>query len=50
MKPKRWTGHKATRILFGKPERSRPLGRKWEGNIKVDLKNPVWGMDWIYPA
>jgi hypothetical protein len=35
----------------GKPERKRPLGRprrKWEDNIKMDLREIGWGgMDWI---
>jgi hypothetical protein len=38
-------------ILVGKPEGNRPLGRprrKWEDNIKMDLRQIVWGgMDWI---
>jgi len=40
----------ADRVLVGKPERRRPLGRprrRWEDNIKVDLQNVGWGMDWI---
>jgi hypothetical protein len=41
----------AYRALVGKPEGSRPLGRprrKWEGNIKMDLREVVWeGPDWI---
>ena len=43
----RWTGHVARmgedrgvhRVLVGKPERKRPLGRprrRWEDNIKMD--------------
>ena len=39
------------RVLVGKPEGKRPLGRpsgKWEYNIKLDLKEVGWaGMDWI---
>jgi hypothetical protein len=39
------------RILGGKPERKRPLGRprlKWVDNIKMDLREIRWdGMDWI---
>jgi hypothetical protein len=35
----------------GKPEGRRPLGRprrRWEANIKMDLREIVWGgMDWI---
>ena len=50
----RWAGHVARmgerrgahRILVGKPEGSRPLGRsrrRWEGNIKMDLQDVGWG-------
>ena len=45
----RWEGHVARmgegrgvyRVLVGKPERKRPLGRprrRWEDNIKMDLQ------------
>jgi hypothetical protein len=41
----------AYRILVGKPERKRPLGRpmcKWVDNIKMDLREIGWeDMDWI---
>jgi hypothetical protein len=41
----------AYRILVGKPEGKRPLGRpkcKWVNNIIVDLREIGWdGMDWI---
>jgi hypothetical protein len=41
----------AYRILVGKPERKRPLGRprcRWADNIKMDLGEIGWGaMDWI---
>jgi hypothetical protein len=41
----------AYRILVGKPEGKRPLGRprrKWVDNIKIDLKEIGWdGMDWM---
>jgi hypothetical protein len=55
----RWAGHvahmwendNAYRILVGKPEGKRPLGRPrrmWEDNIKMDLREIGWGgMDWI---
>jgi hypothetical protein len=55
----RWTGHEARigqkrnayRILMGRPERKRPLGRPsrtLEDNIKIDLRDIGWGdMDWI---
>jgi hypothetical protein len=39
------------RILVGKPEGKRPLGRprrRWEDNIRMDLGDIEWGgMDWI---
>ena len=39
------------RVLVGKPEGKRPLGRtrlKWEANIKMDLQEVgCGGMDWI---
>jgi hypothetical protein len=38
------------RILVGRPEGKRPLGRpgrRWEDNIKKDLQEVGWGMDWI---
>jgi hypothetical protein len=48
----RWAGHialmgekrKAYRILVGKPEVKRPLGRpgcRWEDNLKMDLREIV---------
>jgi hypothetical protein len=40
----------AYRVLMGKPGGKRPLGRprhRWEGNIKMDLKEVGWGMEWI---
>jgi hypothetical protein len=41
----------AYRALVGKPEGRRPLGRprrRWEDNIKIDLREVGWGgMDWI---
>jgi hypothetical protein len=36
----------AYKILVGKPERKRPLGRprhRWEDNIKMDLKRHTMG-------
>ena len=42
------------RILMGKPEGKRPLGRhrlRWEDNIKMDLQELVCEvMDWIEQA
>jgi len=55
----RWAGHVACigegrgvyRVLVGKPEGKRPLGRPrhgWEVNIKMDLQEVGCGvMDWI---
>jgi hypothetical protein len=41
----------AYRILVGKPEGKRPLGRPrrtWEDNIRMDLRETGWGgIDWI---
>jgi len=42
------------RVLVGKPEGKRPLGRPgctWENNIKMDLQEVGYGgMNWIEPA
>jgi hypothetical protein len=42
----------AYKILVGKPERKRPLGRprrRWEDNIRMDLREIGWEVvDWIY--
>ena len=58
----RWAGHVArmgdrrgvNRVLVGKPEGKRPLGRprcRWEDNIKMCLQEEgSWGMDWIEMA
>jgi len=55
----RWAGHVARmgerrdiyRVLVGKPEGKRPLGRlrhRWEDNIKMDLQEVgFWVMGWI---
>jgi len=44
----------AYKILFGKPEEKKPLGRprhKWKDNIKMDLRVIGYeGVDWIYLA
>jgi hypothetical protein len=41
----------AYRALVGKPEGTRPLERprrRWENNIKMDLREVGWGgIDWI---
>ena len=37
-------------VLVEKPEGRRPLGsfrRRWEDNIKMDLREVSWGIDWI---
>ena len=55
----RWAGHVARmgerrvvhKVLVGKPEGKRPLGRprrRWEDNIKMDLEEVgrgLWGLD-----
>jgi hypothetical protein len=58
----RWAGHIARigegrgvyRVLVGKPEGKRPLGRprhRWVDNIKMDLQEVgCGGMDWIERA
>ena len=54
----RWAGHVARmgerrgvhRVLVEKPEGKRPLGRprrRWEGNIKMDLREVGGGGDWM---
>jgi hypothetical protein len=55
----RWAGHvtcmgeerKVYKVLVGKPEGKRPLGRprrRWEDGIRMDLREIVlWGVDWI---
>jgi len=55
----RWAGHVARmgvdrgvlRVLVGKPEEKRPLGRprrRWKDNIKVDLQEVGGGRgDWM---
>jgi len=55
----RWIGHVAhirdregaNRVLVGRPEGKRPLGRprhRWEDNIKMDLQQVgLRGVDWI---
>jgi len=41
----------AYRVLVGKPERRRPLGRhrhRWKDNIKMGLQGVDWGdMNWM---
>jgi len=55
----RWAGHVACmgegrgvcRVLVGKPEGKRPLGRprrRWDDNIKMDIQEVgCGGMEWI---
>ena len=43
-------GRGVHRVLVGKPEGKRPLGRlrrRWEDNIKVDLQEVGEGGDWM---
>jgi hypothetical protein len=58
----RWAGHVARmgegrsffRVLVGRPEGKRPLGRlrrSWEDNIKMDLREiGIYGANWIQLA
>jgi hypothetical protein len=58
----RWTGHvarmgeerKVYKVLVGKPEGKRPLGRprrRWENGIRMDLREIGWGsVEWIQLA
>jgi hypothetical protein len=55
----RWVGHVARmgedrnvyKVLMGKPEGKRPLGRprcRWEDGMRMDLREIGWGsVDWI---
>jgi hypothetical protein len=54
----RWAGHvarmgeekKVYKVLVGKPEGKRPLGRprrRWEDGIRMDLREIGLGVDWI---
>jgi hypothetical protein len=49
-----WEKREAYRVLVGKHEGKRPLGRpkrRWKDNIKRDLQGAgCGGMDWIYLA
>jgi hypothetical protein len=42
------------RVLLGKPERNRPLGRprrRWDDGIRMNLREISWGsVDWIQLA
>jgi hypothetical protein len=42
------------KVLMGKPEEKRPLGRprrRWEDGIRMDLRETGWGsVDWIQLA
>jgi hypothetical protein len=46
-----WEGRGVYRVLVGRPEGKRPLGRprrRWEDNIKTDLKEiGIDGANWI---
>jgi hypothetical protein len=57
----RWAGHVAHigeergvyRVLGGKPEGKRPLGRprrRWVDNIRMDLQEVGCGLDWAGPG
>jgi hypothetical protein len=58
----RWAGHvertgegrNGYRVLMGKPEGKRPLGRprrRWEDGIETDFRRTGWrGVEWIHLA
>jgi hypothetical protein len=58
----RWAGHvarvgegrKVYRVMVGKPEGNRPLGRprrRWEDRVKMDIREIGWGgVEWIHLA
>jgi hypothetical protein len=38
------------KVLDGKPEGKRPLGRqkhRWKDGIRINLKETYWGVEWI---
>jgi hypothetical protein len=47
-------GRGVYRVLVGRPEGKRPMGRprrRWEDNIKLDLREMgIYGMNWIHVA
>jgi hypothetical protein len=47
-------GRNVYRVLVGKPEGKRPLGRprgRWEDGIKISIRENVWsGVEWIHLA
>jgi len=50
---RRGEGRGVHRVLVGKPEWKRPLGKprhKWEDNIKMDLQEVGGGGDWMEVA
>ena len=45
-----WEGRGVHRVLVGKPEGKRPVGRsrhRWEENIKMDLREVAESGDWM---
>jgi hypothetical protein len=57
----KWAGHvvrmgeerKLYKVLVGKPEERRPLGRprrRWEDGIRVDTGEISWDVEWIHLA
>jgi hypothetical protein len=44
---------KVYKVLVGKPEGKRPLGRprrRWEDGIRMDITEIGWGVEWIQLA
>jgi hypothetical protein len=58
IKRMRWAGHvarmgeerKVYKVLVGKPEGKRSLGRpwrRWEDGIRMNLRDIGWGVEWM---
>jgi hypothetical protein len=49
-----WERRKVYKVLVGKPEGKRALGRprhKWKNGIRIDLRETGWGsVEWIQLA
>jgi hypothetical protein len=46
-------GRNVYRVLVGKTERKRPLGRprrRWENGMKMGPRETGWGVEWIHLA
>ena len=51
--PRLWEKGGAYGVLVWKPEGKRQLGRhrrRWEDNIRMNLHDVAWGMNWFFLA